>query len=93
MTELREEDMLARLATDDARTAQDAGARFARALAGAGSAAFMVALAEQLDLIRRTITDAGHSAEQAWLAAEHFEAAARDEWEQIADASGPSGLA
>ncbi len=88
MNELREVDMLVRLAVDDARTAQDAGARFARALAGASSAAFMVALAEQEDLIRRTITDARHSAEQARLAAEHFEVAARDEWTRVADASG-----
>ncbi len=84
MTEPREEDLLARLAVDDAKTAQDAGARFARALAGAASAAFMVALAEQEDLIRRTIMDAGFSAEQAQLAAGHFEVAALDEWERIA---------
>ncbi len=88
MTAPHEDDMLARLAVDDARTAQDAGARFARALAGASSAAFMVALAEQKDLIRRTITDAGFSAEQARLAVEHFETAAKVEWEQIADVSG-----
>lgn len=87
MTDLREEDMLAHLAVDDARTAQDAGATFARALAGASAAVFMVALAEQEDLIRRKIMDAGHSAEQARLAAEHFETAAKVEWERIASAS------
>src|SRR4051794_23282165 len=35
MPELRVEDMVVRLAVDDARTAQEAGAKFARALAGA----------------------------------------------------------
>lgn len=80
MIELHESDAPTHLAVDDARTAQDAGARFALALADVGSADFMVALAEQLDLIRRAITDAGFSANRAQLAAEHFEAAARAEW-------------
>lgn len=88
LIEFLDGDMLAHLAVDDARTAQDAGAKFARILAGIGSVDFMVALAEQGDLIRRAITDAGFSAEQARLAAEHFEVAARDEWTRVADASG-----
>lgn len=82
MIELREDDMLARLAVDDARTAQDGGARFAHAMADVGSADFIAALAEQLDLIRRAIMDAGFSAEQAQLVAEHFEVAALDERER-----------
>ena len=79
--------VLIHLAVDDARTVQNAGASFARGLGGIRSADFMVALAEQLDLMRRTITDAGFSAEQARLTAEHFEVAARDEWTRVADAS------
>ncbi len=88
ITELHESDMPAHLAVDDARTAQDAGAKFARALAGAHPADFALALAEQDELIRRAIVDAGFSAEQARLAAAHFEAAAWDEWERIADTAG-----
>lgn len=81
---LREDDMLVRLAVDDARTAQDAGAGFARALAGAYPVDFMVALAEQEDLVRRAILEAGFTAEQARLAAEHFEVAALAEWKRVA---------
>ena len=76
------------LAVDDARTAQLAGCTFARALAGADPADYALALAEQEHLVERAITDAGYSTEQARLAAEHFAAAARDEWQRIADASG-----
>ena len=86
MTDLREEDMLVRLAVDDALTAQAAGTKFARDLGGAVSTDFTAALAEQEELIQRAITDAGFTAEQARLAAEHFEVAARAEWERIAAA-------
>lgn len=69
-----------RLAADDARTVREAGARFASDLAGAAWAGFMLALAEQGERLRRAVLDAGHTPEQAKLAAAHFEAAARDEW-------------
>lgn len=48
---------------DDARTAQDAGARFARALVDVGSADLMVALDDQQGLMQRAIVDAGFSGE------------------------------
>ena len=78
------------LAVDDARTAQLAGAKLARVLAGADPDDFAAVLWEQEHLVERAIVDAGYSAEQARLAAGHFGAAARDEWQQIADASGGS---
>jgi len=87
-----EDDLYVHLTVDDARTAQAAGARFARTLAGAATDAFMLALAEQEHLIQRAITDAGHTAEQAELAAGHFTVAARDEWERITGASGSAPL-
>ena len=76
------------LTVGDVRTAQAAGARFARTLAGARSEDFALALAEQEELIRHAIMAAGYTAEQEGLAAGHFAAAARDEWQRIADASG-----
>jgi hypothetical protein len=48
------------LAPDDVRTAQTAGVEFARSLAGAPSAWFMLALGEQEDLIRSAIRQAGY---------------------------------
>lgn len=90
---LQTDDLLVRLATDDSRTAQDAGARFARTLADLGSADFMTALAEQQDAIQRAIVEAGFSAEQAWLATEHFGDAALDERTRVADASRPARTA
>lgn len=69
-----------RLDGDDARTVREAGARFASDLAGAAWVAFMMALAEQGERLRRAVLAAGHTPEQAKLAAAHFEAAARDEW-------------
>ena len=88
MVELREEDLLVRLAVDDAGTARDAGTSFARALAGAASADFGAALTEQRELVRDAILGAGFTAGQARLAAERFEAAAQAEWARIADAGG-----
>lgn len=87
MTELHDDGLMVRLAVDDARTAQDAGAKFARDLAGAHGADFLLALTEQAGLIRRAILDAGFSAEQAQLAAGHFEMAAREEWTRLAGAA------
>lgn len=84
----REAVMMVHRAVDDARTAQAAGATFARTLAGADPQDFAAALWEQEHLIERAITDAGHSAEQAGLAIGHFRAAARDEWQRIADTGG-----
>ena len=86
MTEPPETGLMVHLAVDDTQTAQQAGAKFARDLAGAHGADFMLALGEQGDLIHRAITDAGFSAEQAQLAAEHFEVAAREEWTRLAGA-------
>ena len=83
----RRDEPMMHLVVDDARTAQQAGTEFARALAGAGGTDFMLALSEQGDVVRRAIVDAGFSTEQAQLAAEHFEAAARAEWTRIASAA------
>jgi hypothetical protein len=90
MLELRENDLRVHLTVDDARTAQVAGATFARTLAGAHPEDFALALAEQQGLIQRAITDGGYSTEQARLAAGHFEVAAREEWQRIVDAAGGS---
>ena len=93
MVELRGEDLLVHLTVDDAGTARDAGASFARALAGAASADFAAALAEQGELVRHAILDAGFTAGQARLAAERFEAAARAEWAGIAGGGAACGRA
>jgi hypothetical protein len=95
MPELRVEEMVVRLAVDDARTAQEAGVQFARALAGALWPDFVLALDEQEYLIRRAIAAAGFADGQARLAAERFEVAARAEWRQLAGAgaSGSGGRA
>ncbi len=45
-TALHAEDLMVHLTVDDARTAQAAGARFARTLAGADPAGYALALAE-----------------------------------------------
>ena len=83
MTETSDDGPMVRLAVDEAATAQTAGVRFARDLAGARAADFMLALAEQADLIRRAIMDAGFSTEQAQNAAEVFELAALVEWARL----------
>ena len=80
--------MMVHLAVDDARTAQKAGLKFARDLAGAVSADLTMALAKQVDMSRRANMRAGFTAEQAQLAAERFETAARAEWERITAAGG-----
>ena len=88
MAELRVGDMVVRFVVDDATTAQEAGAQFARALAGALWPDFVLALAEQECLIRRAIAEAGFADGQARLAAERFEAAAQAEWRRLAGAGG-----
>ncbi len=88
MTDPNERDLQVHLTVDDARTAQTAGASFARTLAGARSVDFALALAEQEELIRRAIMAAGYTAEQEELAVGHFGVAAREEWQRIANASG-----
>ena len=90
MTEPPGDEMMVHLTVDDARTAQQAGAKFARDLAGAHENDFAPALAEQSNLIRRAIVDAGFSDEQAKLAAEHFEVAACEEWVRLASAMMPN---
>ena len=86
MTEPPDDGLMVRLAVGDARTAQEAGAKFARDLAGGHGDDFTLALIEQSSLIRRAITDAGFSTEQARLTAEHFEVAALAEWARLASA-------
>jgi hypothetical protein len=88
MRDPREDDLLVHLTVDDAWTAEAAGVKFARILAGARPEELALALAEQAHLIERAIRDAGHGAEQARLAAEHFAAAARNEGQRIAGALG-----
>ena len=83
---LHEDAMMVRLAVDDAQTAQQAGAKFARNLAGVMPCDFMLTLGERGSLIRRAILDAGFSTEQAQLAAGRFEVAAREEWARLASA-------
>ena len=68
---------------DDADQAFAAGVQFARALAGADSGGFMVALGEQVALVQSGITTVGFPATVARLAAEAFEAGARVEWKRI----------
>ena len=87
MTEPAVEDLHVHLTVDDARTAQLAGCKFARTLAGADPQDFAAALWEQEHLVESAITDAGYSTEQARLAAGHFAAAAREEWQRIVSPS------
>lgn len=77
------------LAPDDVRTAQTAGVEFARSLAGAPSAWFMLALREQEDLIRSAIRQAGYPDRNARLAANAFDVGARVEWQRIASTVRP----
>lgn len=66
---------------------REAGTRFASDLAGTARPGFLLALAEQGERLRRAVLEAGHGAEQAHLAAAHFETAARVEWAWL-DAAG-----
>ena len=72
------------LAPDDARTARAAGIAFARALAGAPSGWFMLALDEQELIIREAIQRSGYPARNAEQAASAFDSGARAEWRRIA---------
>ncbi len=76
-------DLTVMLQPEDDDTAFAAGVQFARALAGAGSAAFMLALGEQEVLVRDAIVQAADPAAQARLACEAFVAGARTEWRRI----------
>jgi hypothetical protein len=75
------------LAPEDAKTATAAGIDFARNLAGAPSALFMLALGEQEEIIRLAIRRAGFSKRQARIAAEAFECGAKFEYTRIANAA------
>ena len=87
MNAISADDFYVYLTVDDARTAHVAGVTFARALSGADSADFVLALAEQEHLVARAIVEAGHHTEQAQLAAGHFATAALGEWARIISAS------
>ncbi len=76
MTDPREEDMTVRLTVDDARTVRAAGAKFARALAGAHSEDFALAVIEQERMIQRAVTKAGYTVRQSELVAREFTTAA-----------------
>ncbi|MGI4799353.1 MAG: hypothetical protein ACRYG8_36025 [Janthinobacterium lividum] len=71
------------LAPDDADSAFAAGVQFARALAGAENAAFVMAVGEQGALIRNAVRDAGYPHTEADQARTTFEAGARTEWRRI----------
>src|SRR5689334_24125395 len=76
------------LAPDDARTARAAGVEFARSLAGAPSAWFMLALGEQELILREVIEQSGYPAPKAEQAASAFDSGARAEWQRTVGAAG-----
>ena len=81
------EDTLAvQIHPDDADQAFVASVQFARALAGAENAAFMLALGEQVALVQCAIASVGFSPTKARLAAEAFETGACEEWRRIGGA-------
>ena len=75
---------------DDEDQALVAGVQFARSLAGAEGGAFMVALGEQVALVQSAIATVEFSPTKARLAAEAFEAGAREEWRRIASPERPA---
>ena len=87
MFQLSEDTLQVRLVPEDVDTAQMAGVRFARALAGAPTVAFMLALGEQEQLVRAALAEAGFGERIASSAADAFEVGARLEWERIAPAA------
>ncbi len=95
MIHAADEALQVRLTPDDVDSAQVAGTRFARALAGAPTVAFMLALGEQEQLVRAALVEAGFGERVAGTAADAFEVGARLEWERIAPAAvqGVVGLA
>ena len=86
MIEATDDNLQVYLTPDDAESAQVAGVQFARALAGAPSATFMIALAEQEQIVRLVVTDAGFSGDVARMAADSFEVGAKLEWQRIKNA-------
>ena len=86
MIQLRETDLQVYLTPDDVESAQVAGVQFARALAGAPAAAFMIALCEQEQIVRLVISEAGFSGDVARMAADSFEVGAKLEWRRITSA-------
>lgn len=76
--------MEVRLVPEDVETARAAGVQYARALAGAPTATFMLALGEQEQLLRTAVEEAGLGELIARSAAAAFEVGARLEWERIA---------
>ena len=90
-----EDALQVRLVPEDVETAQTAGVQFARALAGAPTTAFLVALGEQEKLVRRAVVEAGLGKRVARTAADVFEVGARLEWQRLAPAAlqGVVGLA
>ncbi len=83
MIQLREEDLQVYLTPDDMESAQVAGVQFARVLAGAPAAAFMIALEEQERMVRSVITEAGFASDVARIAADSFETGAKLEWQRL----------
>lgn len=75
---------------DDADQVFVAGVQFARALAGAEPAAFMLALGEQQALIQGAVLEAGFPNRKAQAAGEAFEAGARVEWRRIGSVGRPT---
>ena len=84
MFQPHEDTLQVRLVPENVDTAQMAGVQFARALAGAPTAAFMLALGEQEQLVRRAVVDAGVGKRVARSTAAAFEIGARVEWARIA---------
>ncbi len=87
MSQLRETDLQVYLTPDDLESAQVAGVQFARALAGAPAAAFVIALGEQEQIVRLVVVEAGYSGDVARMAANSFEVGAKLEWRRITSAS------
>ncbi len=75
---------------DDADQAFVAGVQFARALAGAEPAAFMLALGEQQALIQGAVLEAGYPDRKARAVGDAFEAGARVEWKRIGSEERPA---
>lgn len=84
MIQAHEDALQVRLVPNDVKSAQLAGVRFTRALAGAPTVAFMLALGEQEQLVRAALEDAGFAGRIVSIAAEAFEAGAMLEWRRIA---------
>ncbi len=78
-------DPMVLLAPEDADTAFVAGVQFARALAGAEPAVFMMALGEQQALIQCAVREAGYPDPKARAAGKAFEAGAKLEWRRIGE--------